>query len=624
MLKKLVFFTLILIFVIQAAQAVPLMSSPIPQNDSYIYGRDTDIFSINISEGSLDTSRVRLHARVEDPTSIWTNVTMNCFLISSPNWLCNVTIPGLSSLVHDGNWLLYYFDGYDTGGGYGNMSNSTDPMRIRVDRSPPNVNFTEPKNESFSSGSLTISIEASDTYSKVNASTVGYSFDNSTWLTMKTDDNKIFTSLGKWNTTTYENNMTVNLYAKASDVLGNSIYIKSQTVIDNEMPRLVIVKPYPEQVLNGSFTFEIQAEDTYSGLDISAANYFIGGTSGTLLCSGNIHSTSCTATFSTKVTSDGKYQLLFKVSDMAKNERTSSISVIVDNLPPKISILSPKAASTVSGNVNVSASVRDDGVGVSDVSFRIESGGSGGNWEKMNCINYFCSALWNSSKVVDGTYVIRVYSQDKLGRETSLTVQISVVNTGKTPIGGTTTTTATTQTGTDISNFFDKIMKNLILILGLLSPLVIIPLFIYLSRREKPSSKVSTTKGGGTPEEYVANVNNIQSIIYDSISTRDINTLKDKVRLIIVYLRGLEKDFMKTAMEEASNRIEEKTKEEVKRVHEAKVEYLDEISRLLNDILTVDDINLAYKHLENVRILMGKFRNLVDREIVILNESLNK
>jgi len=637
MFKEIILLTLALFFFLQEVEAMPLFAGPTPQNNSYIYGRNTDVFSVNISEENLDNSTVKLHAKVEDPTSVWTNMTMNCFLISSANWSCNSTIPNLQALVHDGNWLLYYFDAYDTSGNYGNLSNSSNSFRVRIDRSPPEVNFISPKNESFSSDSPIISIDVIDTYSEVNASNVNYSFDNSTWLTMTTTDKKVFTSVEKWNTTIYQNNQTVSLYAKASDVLSNDAYLKITSTIDNELPRVIIIKPQPNQTLSDSFVLELRVEDTYSGLDFQSVKYNftdIKNVEGGFSCSDDNHTATCTATLMTKSIRDGYHQLVFKTLDKAKNERTNSTSIIIDNLPPKITILSPTSASTVSGNVNVSALVKDDGVGVANVSFRIESGGASGNWEKMNCVADYCSTMWNSANVTDGTYTVRVYSMDKIGRSTSMVVQIGVVNQQGAQIRQTTTTSPPT-TESPLSQTISKLMNLPLLIVFILS-IIFLSIFIYLVRKGKSSKKAPTFEMGDVVGEYMRDFDNIQNVISTSLASQDIDNMKDKARLVIVYLKNLEKDFMKMTIEETLRSIENEAivdglkkyfkekEEEMKNIQGFKKEYLDEISKLFNEVLREEDINLAHKNLENAGKLMIKLKNLIDRETTILTEGLNR
>jgi hypothetical protein len=640
MFKKIILVILVLIFLTQAAEAAPLFSDPVPQNNSYIYGKNTDLFSVNVSEGNLNTTTVKLHARVEDPTSVWTTEDMECFLISLPNWFCNSTISNLESLVHDGNWLLYYFDAYDTFGGYGNLGNSSNPLRVRIDRSPPNITFIFPANESFSSGNITIEIEVIDAYSTVNLSSVSYSFDNSTWLAVTTEDNKVFKSVEKWNTGIYSNNQTVNLYAKASDVLNNSGNVKIRTTADNELPRVFIVSPSQNQTLFGDVTIGLQAEDTYSGLEFSSINYFIQTSSGPFSCFGSIYNANCTTSLATRFVQDGYHQLIFKVLDRAKNERTNSTFVVIDNLPPQVKILSPSPASTVSGNVNVSASVKDDGVGVANVSFRIESDGAAGDWEKMYCVGDYCSVLWNSTVFVDGTYNLRVYSMDKLGRESSMVVRFSVVNTQPLPSAGTTTTTQPQAEGKSLSefasNFIDKIRKNPLLVAGLILPLIILPSSLYLLSRKETVKKTQTGRMEDDTREYMMTINNIQSLALSSIGSQDINELKDKTRLMLIYLRDLEKDFSGKMIGKILSSIkDEKFTADFKRylggmmgeidnIRRLKREYLEEITRSLNDILIEEDVIRAQRNLENVSSLIRKFRGLVDREIAILSEGMRR
>jgi hypothetical protein len=445
----------------------------------------------------------------------------------------------------------------------------------------------------------------------------------------------------------------------ATDILGNTAYTDISTTIDNELPRVFIVKPQlnqtlcADQTVCGDSIFEIMAEDTYSGLNLYSINYNIKDKFGNFLCSGNNHSANCTATFNSSLVPDGYYPLLFNVFDMAKNERTNSTNITIDNDPPLISNISPDGI-IVSRNVNISATVKDYGVGVANVSFRIEFGGNDlTGWKKMNCEGDYCSASWDSTQIADGTYGLRIYALDKIGHKTSLPVQFSISNQGTFQGGSATTTTLSATTTTSptqhqpgssvseiilqfnntLSNLLDKIKENLILVGGL----VLIPfllLLLFLPRRKVV--KISSFWAKSITEKYLDDFDRIQSAVSSAVLIQDINLLKDRARLVLVYLRTFEENFMKRAIEETLRLIKDKDavnrlrkcfdekNEEIENIQEIKTEYLDEIFKSLNDVLKLDDIASARRSLENTMNLLRKYKNLIDREIAILSDCLNR
>ena len=478
-MKIIAFLFSFLIFFGFVVQAAPILSGMTPANSSYTYGKDTDIFSTKISESNLNVSSVYLHIRVQDPTSIWSNISMssNCVNTSESDWGCNTTVIGLSALAGDGSTLLYYFDAYDNSGIYGSNGTADDSNRVKIDRRGPTINFTNPINQSYIGGNnVSIKMSVKDDFSGVNASAVNYSFDNSTWLSTSQNLN-VFSSLQTWDTTTYSNNQTVTVYVKAADIIGNVNYKYISVSIDNEIPRLIILTPASNQILNGTVTLSFIAEDTYSWPDNSTAAFTLTGPNISLSCSGAGYSINCSTNFVTTSVADSPYNLTYSIKDKAGNLAQNSTSIIIDNQPPVISIISPTNNAEVNGTVFISATVTDSGIGVHNVSFRWENTSSG-NWTLLNCSgslrSFSCSAAWDTTNISIGIYTIRFRAFDGTLKQSinGVTVKVkspanSTNETTTTIITGSTTTLATTTTqsnttSTTISQYekIEKFMKS--------------------------------------------------------------------------------------------------------------------------------------------------------------------
>ncbi|MEM5773271.1 MAG: hypothetical protein QXL86_03575 [Candidatus Aenigmatarchaeota archaeon] len=645
MMKGLFSLLIFLLFFVEVGKAIPILIEPIPANGSYIYGKDYEIFSIKVV-GSLNESTAKLNARVEDPTSTWKSIVMSCILVSQSTWQCNATIPGLEALVHDGNWLLYYFDAYDLEGNYGNLGNSSYPLRVRVDRSAPNISFIVPQNQSYYSDKVEIKIEAQDSYSGINPSSVKYSFDNSTWLDMRALDEKTFVSSQKWDTKVYQNNQSVFIFGKATDMVGNSVYTKIQVFIDNELPSFSVLNLEANQTIFGVHTFEIEFSDTYSGIDFARVR--ISNHLEQFFCSGTPNEANCRAEFDSKWVVDGKHEAIFEVFDKAGNSANLSLPVVIDNLPPTIIILYPSQGSSLSGEVNISAQIRDDGTGIKISQFRIESDGAiVQSWRSMSCISNTCSAIWNSSEVVNGNYLIRIYGEDMLGRNSSLTSYISVVNTR--PIQTTSTTIISNEEEMEktekkenqkpsifpvsTSNIFDKMKKNPILVAAFFLPLLALP-FLFLFSRIKPEKKEKINVEE-IFERLFAELEEIRNFTQESLKTSDLTQLKDRIRLIMIRIGKIEKDPLKKTIDLILASGEEKIgialndflkekKEEIEILKTQKEEYLQEISKLLSDALSEESIDNIRKDMDAINILIRKLKGLIQREIDILSEGLTE
>ena len=450
MMKKLLIFIVILSSVPSTVLAAPLLYNPIPQPGSYIYGRSYDIFSIAITESSLNTSTAQLHIKVRDPTSTWSAVGMNCLNSTMQDWICDATVPALGSLVQDGSTLLYYFDANNTSNEYGSNGTEDSPYNISIDRLGPTIVFDTPKNESYTHGSLKIRLLVIDQFSGVNSSTVEYSFDNSTWLS--TTLSGLYVADNDWATSSYSNNQTVTIYATASDNLGTANYTEINVTVDNEVPKVFVNFPQTTQILSGYAWFEFTSKDDYSGLDNSTASYSIGDQSGAMSCNGTIRNYTCSNNFTTNTVSDGSYSLNFSIADFAGNVGSNLTSVIIDNLAPTISFEYPTNNNQVSGTITIKIKATDAGSGVENTTFRWTiANNTNTTWTALDCSGNSqtktCSKIYDTTNLTDGKYKLEASANDKTGKQSFATIDVTIANNAQ--ISGT-TTTLRSSTGTTL------------------------------------------------------------------------------------------------------------------------------------------------------------------------------
>lgn len=397
--------------------AAPALTNPSPATSSYVFGKDADLFSVRITDSLLNTSRAKLHIRVDDPTSLWADVSLSCS--GGPDWNCNTTVTGLNALVKDGDTLLYYFDAYNTNNEYGSSGSTSDPVKSTVDRSFPQVFFKLPANNSYVGGNATITITASDKLSGVNTSSVNYSFDNVTYKSMALSGGD-YNNAESWNTGVYSNNQSVNIYATASDKVENRNYALIRVFIDNLPPTIISVSPSSSQLLSGAYAFSLNAQDTHAGVNDSSASFQIGSTSVAMACSNG----SCNKNYDTVAIADGEYSIDFFVSDKAGNKAKSTANITVDNLPPTITILSPSDGQNVQGETAIKATVADAVIGVKAVEYRWEKSSSSGDWKNMSCPTSTCSSTLDTTGFQSGEYNITVRASDNLNHQATKTVKI--------------------------------------------------------------------------------------------------------------------------------------------------------------------------------------------------------
>lgn len=417
------------------------------QNNTYVFGRDSDLFSVNITGANLNTSSVIHYIRVYETGSTWYNTTPSCIGYSATEWLCNNTVAGFGSLASDGKIFIYYYDAYDNSGNY----NNSGYYFVSIDRSPPMVRFVEPLNGSYVGGLVNITLQVTDSYSGVNSSSVFYSTDNLLWSLTNLVNSQYN---GSWSASSLANNQSATVYANATDKLGNTNSTYINVSIDNEAPKIFITSPTASQVLNGTVTLRLNVTDQYSGGDNSSVYYIADSATKAFTCSGT-QNLVCTVSMNSSDVADGTKTIYFYAKDRAKNTASNSTAVMFDNLPPSISIIEPQKNSVVYGTVKISASVADLGVGTDAVTYKWESSSNNGSWTGMDCsgsINsYVCNASWATTAVSDGNYVIKINATDKLGHSSESSVNFVLNNFEHTTT--TTSQTATTaQTGTGETN----------------------------------------------------------------------------------------------------------------------------------------------------------------------------
>jgi subtilisin-like proprotein convertase family protein len=116
----------------------------------------------------------------------------------------------------------------------------------------------------------------------------------------------------------------------------------------------------------------------------------------------------------------------------ASHNANASVTVTVNNNPPTVQITSPTTGSTVSGNVNVTATAADSDGTVASVKFDLPDGTS------VTDVTAPFATTWNSATVVDGPgYVIRATATDNQGATAQSSVTVTVANGGGQCINGT-------------------------------------------------------------------------------------------------------------------------------------------------------------------------------------------
>jgi chitodextrinase/beta-glucosidase/6-phospho-beta-glucosidase/beta-galactosidase len=119
--------------------------------------------------------------------------------------------------------------------------------------------------------------------------------------------------------------------------------------------------------------------------------------------------------FDTTKYTDGAYVLTAIATDTGgQPSKPASISVVIDNTPPTVAIISPKNGAILKGTVKLSAKANDND-GVAGVQFMLNSTGLLGSELKSAPYTY----IWDTTNYANGSYKITALAPDLAGNKTT-------------------------------------------------------------------------------------------------------------------------------------------------------------------------------------------------------------
>lgn len=185
------------------------------------------------------------------------------------------------------------------------------------------------------------------------------------------------------------------------------------TAGDVVSPTVSIVSPTDGEYVKGVQPITVSAEDGESGID--KVEFYING----ILTSTDMEAP-YEFSWSTTELFDGVYSIEAVAYDKAGNTNSASISVIVDNTEPELSIISPESGTFVAGSVSVRFSVFD--TNLLSVTYSVNGGAPVD-------ITGEASFAIDTTTLTDGTHAIAVTATDKAGNSVTETLALVVDNT---------------------------------------------------------------------------------------------------------------------------------------------------------------------------------------------------
>jgi parallel beta-helix repeat protein len=213
-------------------------------------------------------------------------------------------------------------------------------------------------------------------------------------------------------------------------------YLFSSAML-NIPPRTIFDVGEPKYVIEGvayltsATPIELVAEDNAGGSGIASTTYRIYNAtydSGWITYKEPFYLTGL---------SDGTYQIDYNSTDYAGNvEPTNTVTVILDNNGPLITLLNPPVGWALQDGVTFIVDVADARSGVSSVSISVREadGGEGRpvGFEDLPAIYDSTTGKWtlffDTLQLPDGYYIIIVKAKDNLGNTCHITVQYSIRN----------------------------------------------------------------------------------------------------------------------------------------------------------------------------------------------------
>ncbi|MFH0846161.1 MAG: Ig-like domain-containing protein [Patescibacteria group bacterium] len=201
-------------------------------------------------------------------------------------------------------------------------------------------------------------------------------------------------------------------------------FFANSVVIDSTAPSVSVTLPISSEATSSVMTLLASASDETA---MGGVSFYIDG----ILQGSEDTSSPYSMIYDTTATTTGNHSVFAVARDNANNYATSTtVSFVVDNIAPSVSLTSPTTNEEVSGSsVALSAGASDSDTSVAGVNFYINNILQG-----SEDVSSPYSISWDSTATTSGAYTGFAVARDSAGNyATSTSVSFTVVNTGSTP-----------------------------------------------------------------------------------------------------------------------------------------------------------------------------------------------
>lgn len=318
-------------------------------------------------------------------------VYLNGSLVADNLTTTNYTINGLVEGINNVTVVAY-----DMG-----KNSASSQVMVTVDLTPPSIKIISPANGSYVRGLVWVNTTGSDEHFELMTLYIDGQVDAT------------YNSTGAyayvWNTTSLVGQHTILL--KAIEQAGNTAQIRVQVAVDNTMPLGEIMQPLNATYVRGVIGIQVYGYDQ----NLESTRVFIDQS--LLHDWGNetlIHQTN----WNTTAVPEGIHTITLTVVDKAGNTLKKTVTVIVDNTNPQVSISAPADSSTVDGTVSINFAATD--TNIDTILLYIDNA--------VYNVTGQTAYSWDSQQVGDGPHVIKLAATDKAGNTGQAQVTVTTTN----------------------------------------------------------------------------------------------------------------------------------------------------------------------------------------------------
>ena len=283
----------------------------------------------------------------------------------------------------------------------------TETLALVVDNTPPSVSITAPASGSYLKDTVLVNVSGDDANFEMMRLLISGELVQ-TWTTGGTQTYS-------WDTSTYTDGsytITLVVYDKAGNTNSDSISV----IVDNTEPTLSIISPESGTFVGGSVTLRFYIFDT----NLLSVTYAVNG--------GAPVDITGEASFTTDTTTltDDTHEITITATDKAGNSVTETLTLVVDNTTPTVSITSPAEGAELTGTVTIEFTATD--TNLATVLLYIDNA----QFDVTGETSY----EWDTTSVGDGDHTIKIVAIDEAGNMEETQITVTTTNVMGTYVSG--------------------------------------------------------------------------------------------------------------------------------------------------------------------------------------------